>query len=83
MPAQDFQLAEDCPANPVARHSKDAANDSPSPGGEGRGEDGRSNHPCSNSKIHAAGLLPVSARRNRQWPKSTAAGSGQRVRKRC
>jgi hypothetical protein len=34
MPSQDFRLAEDCPANPVAQHSKDAANDSPSPGGD-------------------------------------------------
>ena len=33
MPVQDFRLAEDCPANPVARYSKDAANDSPSPRG--------------------------------------------------
>ena len=42
--AQDFWLAEDCPANPVARHSKDAANGSPSPGGEGRDEGERPNH---------------------------------------
>jgi hypothetical protein len=44
MPAQDFRLAEDCPANPVAQHSKDAANGSPSPGGEGRDEGERPNH---------------------------------------
>jgi len=64
MPAQDFRLAGGCSANPVAQHSKDPANDSPSPGGEGRGEDGRSNHFCSNSKIHTAGGSPVSARRS-------------------
>ena len=33
------------PANPVARHSKNAANDSPSPWGEGRGEGGRQKKP--------------------------------------
>jgi hypothetical protein len=34
-------LAKNCPANPAARFSKNAPNVSPSPGGEGRGEDGR------------------------------------------
>ena len=34
MPAQDFRLAEDCPANPVARHSKDAAMILLLPGGD-------------------------------------------------
>ncbi len=33
MPARDFRLAEDCPANPVARYFKHAAIDSPSPRG--------------------------------------------------
>ena len=32
-------LLADCPANPVARIFKETANNSPSPGGEGRGED--------------------------------------------
>jgi hypothetical protein len=36
-----FGFADDCPANPVARIFKDTADDSPSPGGEGRGEGGR------------------------------------------
>ena len=36
-----FRFADDRPANPVARHPKTAAHVSPSPGGEGRGEDGR------------------------------------------
>jgi hypothetical protein len=33
--------ADDRPANPVARIFRKPADDSPSPGGEGRGEDGR------------------------------------------
>ena len=41
MPERDFRLTEDHPANPVMRYFKHAANVSPSPGGEGRGEDGR------------------------------------------
>ena len=32
--ARDFRLAEDCPANSVARHFRNAANDSPSPRGD-------------------------------------------------
>jgi len=38
MPSQEFRLPQDCSANPVTRHSKDPANDSPSLGGEGRDE---------------------------------------------
>ena len=41
MPERDFRLAEDYPSNPVVRYSKNAAYFSPSPGGEGPGEDGR------------------------------------------
>ena len=41
MRPHDFWFAADRPANPVAGFFKKAANDSPSPGGEGRGEDGR------------------------------------------
>ncbi len=37
----DFWLAESCPANPVARISKESADGSPSPWGEGRDEGGR------------------------------------------
>jgi hypothetical protein len=37
-------LAEVCSANPIARIFMETAKDSPSPGGEGRGEVGRSNH---------------------------------------
>ena len=37
----DFWFAADYPANPAARFFKKAGCDSPSPGGEGRGEDGR------------------------------------------
>ena len=41
MPKCGFRWVEDHPANSVARHFKHAANVSPSPGGEGQGEDGR------------------------------------------
>jgi len=34
-------MADECPANPVARIFKETANDSPSPWGEGRDEGGR------------------------------------------
>jgi hypothetical protein len=37
----DPGFADGCSANPVTGFSKKAANVSPSPGGEGRGEDGR------------------------------------------
>jgi hypothetical protein len=40
-PSRVFGLADQCSANPVASLSKKAANDSPSPGGEGWGEDER------------------------------------------
>ena len=40
-PLYIFWFADDRPANSVARHPKTAAHVSPSPGGEGRGEDGR------------------------------------------
>ncbi len=36
-------FADERPANPVARIFRKAASGSPSPGGEGRGEDGRLN----------------------------------------
>jgi hypothetical protein len=39
--ANDFWLAENCPANPVARILKETADDSRSPWGEGRDEGGR------------------------------------------
>jgi hypothetical protein len=45
--SQCFWLAEDCPANSVTRHFQNAANDSPSPGGEGRDEGERPNHSSS------------------------------------
>jgi hypothetical protein len=34
MPSQEFRLPQDCPANPVARHSKDAAMILLLPGGD-------------------------------------------------
>ena len=54
IPAHDFRLAKDRPANPIAQHFKHTANDSPSPGGEGRGEDGRLN-----KFLSGLGLLPI------------------------
>ena len=47
-------FADERPANPVIQIFKEAADDSPSPGGEGRGEDGRLN-----KFLSGLGLLPI------------------------
>ena len=58
IPKYDFRRTEDHPANSVAKHFKHAAYVSPSPGGEGRGEDGRQKYSCFRN-AYGAGFHPL------------------------